>query len=234
MSDSIAGGDWSLIPLWLSLKVTVASTLLTLPVGILAAWWLAHGRRFRGKVLIETLLTLPLVLPPTVVGYGLLMALGRGTGFGRWLNDGAHIQLLFTWQGAAVAACVMSLPLFIKTASAAFAGVEWDLVEAGRTLGAGEGALLRHVIAPLSYRGVLAALALAFARGLGEFGATLMVAGSIPGQTQTLPLALYDAVQAGEDRQALFMTLLLASTAFVILGGVSAYQSGVARARGER
>jgi molybdate transport system permease protein len=223
-----------LAPLWLSLKVALAATALAVPLGVAAAWWLAHGRPFRGKVLFETLFTLPLVLPPTVVGYYLLLLLGHGTSFGVWLNERAHIQLLFTWQGAAVAACVMSLPLFIKTAAAAFAAVEWDLVEAGRTLGADEFTLLVHVIAPLSYRGVLAGLALAFARALGEFGATLMVAGSIPGRTQTLPLALYDAVQAGSDRTALFYTLLLTATAFILLGSVAAYQTRIAADRGDR
>ncbi len=222
-----------LTPLWLSLKVSCAATLLALPFGIGAAWWLARGRPFPGKVIIETLLTLPLVLPPTVVGYYLLLVLGHGTAFGKWLNECPHVELLFTWQGAAIAACVMSLPLFIKTAAAAFASVDEELIEAGRTLGAAETALLLHVITPLSYRGILAGIALAFARGLGEFGATLMVAGSIPGRTQTLPLALYDAVQAGNDHESLFYTLVLTSTAFVLLGCVSAYQTRIGRSRGE-
>lgn len=223
-----------LAPLWLSMKVATAATLLALPFGTAAAWWLAHGRPFRGKVLVETLLTLPLVLPPTVVGYCLLLTLGHGNVFGRWLNESAHIELLFTWQGAAVAACVMALPLFIKTAAAAFAAVDWNLVEAAQTLGAGDAALLFHVIGPLSYRGILAGITLAFARSLGEFGATLMVAGSIPGRTQTLPLALYDAVQAGSDHTAVFYTVLLTFVAFVLLGSVNAYQLRIASTRGGR
>jgi molybdate transport system permease protein len=214
-----------LSPLWLSLQVAGVATLLTLPVGTLAAWWLAHGRSFRGKVLVETLLTLPLVLPPTVVGFYLLLVFGRGTALGRWINDSVGWHLLFTWEGAAVAAAVMALPLFVKTTAAAFASVEHDLVEVGRTLGATERVLLTSVIIPLAYRGILAGAALAFARALGEFGATLMVAGSIPGRTQTMPLALYAAVQAGRDREALLYTLLLSVTAFALLGSVGAYQS---------
>jgi molybdate transport system permease protein len=224
--------DWS--PLWLSLQVAGAATLLMLPVGILTAWWMAHGRRFFGKGLLETLLTLPLVLPPTVVGYGLLLVFGRGTSWGKWLNDSVGIRLLFTWEGAAVAAAVMALPLFIRTAAAAFASVERELLEAGRTLGATERDLLIAVIIPLSYRGLLAALALAFARALGEFGATLMVAGSIPGRTQTLPLALYASVQSGDNRSALRDTLLLSFVAFTLLGLVSAFQNRIAARRAER
>lgn len=222
-----------LAPLWLSLRVAAAATLLTLPVGIPAAWWLGAGRPFRGKILLETLLTLPLVLPPTVVGFTLLLVFGQGTALGRWVND-TGLRLLFTPEGAAIAASVMALPLFVKTAAAAFAAVDHELLEAGRTLGAREGTLLLRVLVPLSYRGLLAGLTLAFARALGEFGATLMVAGNIPGRTQTLPLALYASVQAGRDRDALLYTLLLSAVAFVLLGLAGAYQSRVAVARGER
>jgi molybdate transport system permease protein len=224
--------EWS--ALWLSLQVAGAATLLMLPIGVLAAWWLAHGREFPGKGLIETLLMLPLVLPPTVVGYYLLLLFGRGTPVGRWINDSVGLQLLFTWQGAAVAASVMALPLFVRTATAAFASVDRELLEAGRTLGASERALLRHVIVPMAYRGLLAGLALAFARALGEFGATLMVAGSIPGRTQTLPLALYAAVQSGKDREAMGYTLLLSVVAFIVLSSVGLYQRRIAAGRAER
>ena len=222
-----------LTPLWLSLQVAGAATILMLPLGVLAAWWLAHGRAFPGKGVVETLLMLPLVLPPTVVGYYLLLLLGRGTPVGRWINDAVGLRLLFTWQGAAVAASIMALPLFIRSATTAFASVEREMLEAGRTLGASESGLLRYVIVPMSYRGLLAGLALAFARALGEFGATLMLAGSIPGRTQTLPLALYAAVQAGRDREALGYTLLLSLVAFAILGSVGAYQRRIAISRAE-
>ncbi len=208
--------------------------LLMLPVGVLGAWWLGMGRPFRGKLLVETLLTLPLVLPPTVVGFCLLLVFGRGTALGRWLNDVGGLRLLFTWEGAAVAAAVMALPLFVRTAAAALASVDRELLDVGRTLGAREFPLLVFVLLPLSYRGLLAATALAFARALGEFGATLMVAGSIPGRTQTLPLALYASVQAGRNQEALLYTLLLTLIAFVLLGLVGAYQGRLAVSRGEK
>lgn len=216
-----------LSPFWLSLQVAGVATLLVLPVGLLAAWWLSHGQPFFGKSLIETLLTLPLVLPPTVVGFYLLLMLGHGSALGRWLNDVAGIRLLFTWEGASVAAAVMALPLFIRTATSALAAVDKSLLEAARVHGAGEGAVLLQIIVPVAYRGLLSALALAFARALGEFGATLMVAGSIPGQTQTLPLALYAAVQAGKSQDAWRFTLLLSLIAFVILSVIGSYQHRV-------
>ncbi|GAB4459130.1 MAG: molybdate ABC transporter permease subunit [Armatimonadaceae bacterium] len=223
-----------LVPaLLLSLKVTLTATVLAVVPGMMAAWWLGTGKPFRGKSLIETLLTLPLVLPPTVVGFGLLLLLGRGTAWGQFLQDQLGIQLLFTWQGAAIAAGVMAFPLFVRTATAAFASVDEELLEAGRTLGATEGRLFLSVLMPLSYRGLLAALTLAFARALGEFGATLMVAGSIPGETETLPLALYAAVQGGRDADATLYALVLTAVAFVLLGTVSLLGGRVAAARGE-
>lgn len=227
-------GSLDLSPLWLSLRVAGAATVLMLPIGVPAAWWLGTSRPFRGKVLVETLLTLPLVLPPTVVGYALLLALGQRTALGRWLNDTAGLRLVLTGEGAALAAAVMALPLFVMTASAAFAAVDPDLIEAGRTLGAREWTLLLRVLVPLSYRGLLAGLTLAFARALGDFGATLMVAGNIHGSTQTLPLALYAAVQAGRDREALLYTLLLSAVAFALLGLAGAYQGRIAVGRGEK
>lgn len=228
MSENVAAA------LRLSLLVAAVATLIVLPPGLLAAWRLGVGRPFRGRALVETLLTLPLVLPPTVVGYGLLLVLGRGTAPGQWLNDAAGIRLLFTWQGAALAAAVMALPLFVRTAAAALAAVDSDLLEAGRSMGASEARLFVSVLVPLSYRGILAGITLAFARALGEFGATLMVAGNIPGRTQTLPLALYSSVQAGRDRDALLMAGLLTAVAFILLSVVGLYGERVARIRGEQ
>lgn len=220
-----------LSPLWISLKVALVATAAVLLIGTLAAWRLALGR-FRGKALTETLLTLPLVLPPTVVGYYLLMILGRGTAWGMWLNDSAGIRLLFTWEGAALAASIMALPLMVKTAAAAMESVDREFVETARMAGASEWQIFLHVLLPLSYKGIIAGAVLAFARGLGEFGATLMVAGNIPGSTQTLPLALYSAVQAGANDAALLYTLLLTLVSFVILFAVSHYQRYLTRQRG--
>jgi molybdate transport system permease protein len=189
-------------PLALSLLVAGSAMLLVVPPGLLAAWWLGVGKAFRGKAFLETLLTLPLVLPPTVIGFGLLLVLGQQTAFGQYLNNRLGIRLLFTWEAAALASAIMAGPLFTRTASAAFASVDPHLLDAGRTLGASEFTLLCRVLIPTSYRGLLAGATLAFARALGEFGATLMVAGSIPGATQTLPLSLYAAVQNGRYADA--------------------------------
>jgi molybdate transport system permease protein len=220
-------------PLLLSLQVALTATLLTLPLGLVVAWWLGVGKPFRGKIVLETLLTLPLVLPPTVVGFGLLLLLGRGTAFGRFLQDRLGIELLFTWEGAAIAASVMAFPLLVRTVSAAFASVDNELLEVGRTLGASEARLFVSVLIPLAYRGILAGTTLAFARALGEFGATLMVAGAIPGQTETLPLALYNTVQAGKDSEAVGYALLLTTVAFITLGIVSILGGRIAITRGE-
>lgn len=220
-------------PLLLSLLVSTVAIVLVLPVGLFAAWRLGMGRSFRGKALVETLLTLPLVLPPTVIGYALLLILGRGTPVGQFLQETVQLRLLFTWQGAALAAGVMAFPLFVRTASAAFASVDGELLEVGRTLGATERRLFFSVVIPLAYRGLMAAITLAFARALGEFGATLMVAGSIPGETETLPLALYAAVQGGKDGDALFYALLLTTVAFVLLGLAGILSGRIAAARGE-
>lgn len=221
--------------LWLSLRVAVCSTLLTVPLGLWGAWWLGvRARSFPGRVILETLLTLPLVLPPTVVGYALLLLLGRGTAGGRFAQDVLGLRLLFTWEGAALAATVMALPLLVRTGASALAAVDTELIDVARTLGATEWSLFRHVLLPLSYRGLLAGLTLAFARALGEFGATLMVAGNIPGETQTLPLALYSAVQAGEDRAALRYAATLTLLAAVLVAGVALLGGHVARSRGEK
>jgi molybdate transport system permease protein len=219
-----------LSPFYLSLRVTLCATALVLVGGTLAAWWLSRVR-FRGKALLETLLTLPMVLPPTVVGYYLLLVLGRGTEWGRFLNDSAGIRLLFTWEGASIAAAIMAFPLMVKSAAAAFESIEREFVETARTNGATEWQIFWHVLLPLSYRGVIAGAVLAFARGLGEFGATLMIAGNIPGLTQTMPLALYSAVQQGDDSTAMTYTLLLTATSFVVLWGVGVWQVRVSGRR---
>lgn len=219
---------------FLSLLVALTATAGMLPFGLWASYRLGVGKGFPGRWMVETLITLPLVLPPTVVGYGLLLLLGRGTGFGRFLQDELGIRLLFTWPGAAIAAAVMALPLFVRTGAAALASVDTELIEAGRTLGASEARLFFAVLVPLSFRGLLAAFTLAFARALGEFGATLMVAGSIPGRTQTLPLALYAAVQSGDDSAALRYALILTLAAIVLISLVGLWSGRIAAARGER
>lgn len=197
----------------LSLKVAGWATLITLVLGVSVGFLLARGR-FPGRDLLDTLLTLPMVMPPTVLGYYLLVLIGRQGWLGGWLYDRFGINLIFTWQGAVIAAAVVAFPLVFKPARAAFEAVDGQLEQAARVLGISEIGIFFRVTLPLAWRGILAGVLLAFARALGEFGATLMVAGSIPGKTQTLSIAVYEAVQAGQD--GLANTLVLITSAICI------------------
>ncbi len=208
-----------LAPLVLSLQVTAIATLLMVVGGLPLALLLAR-RRFPGATLVETAVNLPLVLPPTVVGYYLLLLLGRGGPVAEWLGW----RLLFTWGAAAIASAVVGLPLLVQSARAAIAGVDPALENAARTLGSSELEVIWRVTLPLARRGILAGVVLAAARALGEFGATLMVAGNIPGRTQTLPLAIYDAVQNRQYVQANWMVLVMTVLAFVSLWAVRRFE----------
>ena len=194
----------------LSLQVTLVATIILLVVGLVLGVLLARFR-VRGQLIFETIIFLPLVLPPSVIGYFLLLALGRGSPVVEWF----HVNLLFRWQAAAIASAVVGLPLMVQSARTAIAGVDKVLENAARTLGSSELEILWRVTLPLAQRGVIAGLILGAARALGEFGATLMVAGNIPGQTQTLPLAIYDAVQARRYEQAQMMVIVMTAVAFV-------------------
>jgi molybdate transport system permease protein len=191
----------------LSLQVTVVATVCLFVVGLALAYLLAR-RRVPGQIVIETLINLPLVLPPSVIGYYLLVALGRGSPVFDWLD----IRIIFTWKAAVVASTVVGLPLMVQTARAAIASVDPALERAAKTLGSSELEILWRVTLPLARRGLIAGLILGSARALGEFGATLMVAGNIPDKTQTLPLAIYDAVQSRHydlaGQMVIIMTIL--------------------------
>ncbi|XVJ69505.1 MAG: molybdate ABC transporter permease subunit [Rhizobacter sp.] len=204
------------IPLWLSLKVAGCATAINLVLGMAVGWWLAR-KRFWGRELLEAVLTLPMVLPPTVLGYYLLVLVGQRGPLGAWLLETFGLRLIFTWQGAVLAATLVAFPLVLKSARAAFEGVDPQLEKAARVLGLGEAAVFFRVTLPLAWRGILAGVLLAFARALGEFGATLMIAGSIPGQTQTLAIAVYEAVQAGQDAQAHFLVLVTSLVCLAVL-----------------
>ncbi|WP_431264577.1 molybdate ABC transporter permease subunit [Roseateles chitinivorans] len=204
------------IALALSLKVAGWATALNLVLGVAAGFALAR-LRFPGRELLDAVLTLPMVLPPTVLGYYLLVVIGKRGWLGAWLWDTFGINLIFTWQGAVIAATIVAFPLVMKSARAAFEGVDPQLERAGRVLGLDEWALFFRVTLPMAWRGVLAGVLLAFARALGEFGATLMVAGSIPGKTQTLSVAVYEAVQAGQDDTANLLVLIVSLTCIVVL-----------------
>ncbi|MET0208976.1 MAG: molybdate ABC transporter permease subunit [Burkholderiaceae bacterium] len=204
------------IALALSLKVAGCATALNLVLGVAAGFVLARVR-FPGREFVDAVLTLPMVLPPTVLGYYLLVVIGKRGWLGSWLHESFGIQLIFTWQGAVIAATIVAFPLVMKSARAAFEGVDPQLEGAGRVLGLGEWALFFRVTLPMAWRGVLAGVLLAFARALGEFGATLMIAGSIPGKTQTLSVAVYEAVQAGQDDTANLLVLITSVTCVAVL-----------------
>ena len=200
----------------LSVQVAVVATFLNAALGIPLAYVLAR-RVFRGKTVIDLLITLPLVLPPTVTGYYLIVLLGRRGWLGGPLYDLTGWTVAFTWYAAVVAATVMALPLLVRTARAAIESVDRDLEKAAYTLGRPEWRTALEVTLPLAGRGILAGLVLAFARALGEFGATLMLAGNIPGRTQTVPLAIYTAVQTGEAAEALVLVAALTALSCAVL-----------------
>ena len=215
--------DWS--ALWLSLKVAGWATAINLVLGVGFGALLAR-RRFPGRELLDTIFTLPMVLPPTVLGYYLLVLLGRNGWIGKWLQDSFGINLIFTLKGAVIAATLVAFPLVFKPARAAFEAVDSQLEEAGRVLGISEIGIFWRITLPMAWRGILAGVLLAFARALGEFGATLMVAGSIPGKTQTLSIAVYEAVQAGQDAVANTLVLITSVVCVVVLLGAGRLAPG--------
>lgn len=193
------GKSLDLFPLWLSLRVAGCATVLSVLLGLLIAYPLARCK-VPGRDLLSGLVNLPLVLPPTVLGYALLVALGNRSAFGQGYAKLFGHPLVFSWQGAVVAACVASLPLFAGYARVALSSVDPEVVDAARMDGAGGWQTFRFILLPLSSQGLIAGTTLTFARALGDFGATLMVAGDTPGITQTLPLAVYDALLTGDTR----------------------------------
>ena len=211
-----AWGAIDLSALWLTLKVAGCATAIALLAGVAFGFMLARTR-LPGRRLLEALLTLPLVLPPTVVGYYLIVTLGRNSALGGWLERAFGVALIFTWQGAVAAAAVVAFPLVFTSARAAFEGVDAHLEGAARVLGAGEAKVFIQVTLPLAMRGIAAGTMLAFARAMGEFGATLMIAGNIPGKTQTLSLAVYDAVNSGNDALANALVVLISVACIAVL-----------------
>jgi molybdate transport system permease protein len=208
--------DTAWVALALTLKVAGWATAINLVLGVAVGYALSR-LRFRGRDVIDAVLTLPMVLPPTVLGYYLLVLLGRHGAIGQWLQQNLGIQLIFSWQGAVIAASVVAFPLVFKAARASFENVEPSLEQAARVLGLSEAAVFFRITLPLAWRGILSGTLLAFARATGEFGATLMVAGSIVGETQTLSIAVYEAVQAGQDQTANFLVLVTSVSCLALL-----------------
>lgn len=204
------------LPIKLSLQVSILSSLIVLVLGVAVAWWMSR-KSFKGKTALETLLMLPLVLPPTVIGFILLVLLGRKSWFGQWIEWLFDAPLIFTWWAAVVAAVVVAFPLVYQTMKVAFSSVDRDLQEAARSSGANERQVFWYITLPLTYRSLVSAYILGFARSLGEFGATLMIAGNIPGKTQTIPTAIFVAVDAGNTTMAWAWTGAIIAISFILL-----------------
>jgi molybdate transport system permease protein len=208
--------DPAWVALRLSLKVACWATLIDLVFGVALGYLLAR-KRFPGRELLDAVLTLPMVMPPTVLGYYMLVIIGRNGVVGAWLQQHFGINLIFTWQAAVIAAAVVAFPLVLKGARAAFEAVDTQFEQAARVLGVSSFGVFLRVTLPLAWRGVLGGTLLAFARSMGEFGATLMVAGSIPGKTQTLSIAVYEAVQAGQDDHANLLVIITSVVCVTVL-----------------
>lgn len=202
-------------PLFLSLKVAFLATIIVCITAVSAAYWFSN-KHFKGKIFVEALLLLPLVLPPTVIGFGLLILFGKHGPLGIVLEKWFGIRVVFSWVGAVIASVVVSFPLMYQSARAAFGKVNPKMIRVAETLGITHWRIFWKIILPLAWPGIQAGLILTFARGLGEFGATLMIAGYIPGKTDTLPLAIYFAVEGGDMNYALLLVII------IVLLGLSA------------
>lgn len=206
-----------LSPIVISLKTASAASALTFLLGLFVARWVAGLKSDKVKMLVDGVLTLPLVLPPTVMGFFLLMIFGVNRPVGRAILEFLGVTIVFTWQATVLAAMAISFPLMYRSARGAFEQVDRNLILAGRTLGMSEGRIFRKIILPLAMPGVAAGGILAFARGLGEFGATAMIAGNIAGRTRTLPMAIYSEVAAGNMDAAMAYVLVILGISFVVV-----------------
>jgi molybdate transport system permease protein len=207
-------------PIRLSLKIAGAASIIVFMVGVLAAWFMRRAR-FQGKTIVETLFMLPLVLPPTVVGFILLVLLGRNSWVGQVIEYVFSRPLVFTWYAGVLAAVVVAFPLVYQTAKVGFQSIDKEVEDAGRSSGASEWQVFRFISFPLSSRALITAYILGFARGLGEFGATLMIAGNIPGRTQTIPTAIYIAVESGNTAWAWLWCASIVLISFLLLMSVN-------------
>jgi molybdate transport system permease protein len=221
---SLSAGEWQAV--WLSLQVSLVAMLASLPLGVAVAWVLAR-RKFYGKTLVETLVNLPLVVPPVVTGYALLVLFGRNGWLGRTLEDWFGLRFVFDWKGAALASAVMAFPLVVRSIRLAFAAVDEGLEQAARTLGAGPLDAFCSITLPLAWPGLVAGAVLGFARGMGEFGATIMISGNIPGETRTLPLELYSLLETPDGADHAWRLVLVS----VVLAGAAMFVGEVLERR---
>lgn len=220
--------EFNFDPIILSLKVAVAAVILVVCSSIPIATFMAK-REFPGKNVVESVLTLPLVLPPSVVGFMLLYLFGKNGPLGKLFEQVFHLQIVFTLGGAIIAAAVVSFPLMYQSAKAAIESVDSKLEKAARTLGAGELKVFFTITLPLARNGVIAGFVLAFARSLGEFGATLMIAGNIPGKTQTMPLAIYFTSESGQTQEAWILVAIMVLFSFLVIYGLNYWNKGPKR-----
>lgn len=218
-------------PLWISLKVAAVATVITFFLGLMSAWLVLKMKK--GRAVVDGLLSLPMVLPPTVVGFFLLMALGKNSFFGNMLRE-MGFEALFTWQGAVVAAAAVSFPIMYRTARGALEQVDENLINAGRTLGMSEVSIFLRIMIPLSRPGIAAAAILSFARALGEFGATIMLAGNIPGKTQTMSIAIYTAMQSGDRSKAYIWVAIVMAISFAVMLLMNVWNDRQSRLSGKR
>lgn len=223
MDINLSQINW--FPLYLSFKVAAISTILSLIIGITVAIILAK-KEFIGKELVASIFTLPIIFPPTVIGYFLLVVFGRYSFIGQAYKALTGSFLIFTWQGAVIAAFIVSVPFLIRTVRASIESINPDIEKAARTLGLSEYQILIKITLPLAWRGIIAGVTLAFAKALGEFGATLMIAGNIPDKTQTMSIAIYDAIQSGDTSLASLMAVILSITAMLSLLVINKFSKG--------
>ena len=220
-----------LMPLYLSLRLALTASLFGVLIGLPIAWFLGNSK-WKGREVLDSLISIPMVLPPTVLGYYLLVILGRNSWIGN-LAERLGTSLVFTTRGAIIAATVVSIPFFIKTARSAIEGIPSNLLDAARVLGRTELNIFFSVVIPNAWKGIAAGLVLMFARALGDFGTTLMVSGGIPGETLTMPIAIYNAMLAGDQATANRLALIMAGTALLVLVLINVLNRQVGR-RGNR
>lgn len=218
-------------PLYLSFKVAAIATVLDVLIGLPVAYYLS---RSKGKIsaFLDSLVTLPIVLPPTVLGYYLLVLLGRQSVIGSFLEDQLGIAIVFTQTGAVIASLIVSIPYFIQSAKTSFESIEGNLLDAARVLGRSEWNIFFTVMIPLSWRGLILGVMLVFARALGDFGATLMVAGAIPDETMTMPVAIYEALLAGDTRMVNILVVILTVVSLIVLYGIKRIEKQFVRGEG--
>lgn len=210
-------------PIWISLKTAIVTILIVFFLGILAAWWVVRRKNEVSKIFVDGILSLPLVLPPTVTGFFLLYVFGNHRAVGQFFSQQLGVQIAFSWIATVLAAAVISFPLMYRSARGAFEQVDVELLQAGRTLGMSEWSIFRKVLLPNALPGIISGGVLAFARGLGEFGATAMIAGNIAGRTRTLPLAVYSSVVSGEIGEAGYYVAIVVALCLGMVVGLNWY-----------